>query len=95
MTQLFAINMMAIVVVLTLAMLVTFVRLALGPVMADRVVALDLIAVNGTGVMAAAAIAFEVPALLDVGLVLAMIGFVGTAAFARYIERGATPHDDR
>jgi multicomponent Na+:H+ antiporter subunit F len=91
MSDLYTLNALLIVVVLVLAMAVSFLRLIRGPSLADRVVALDLVAVSGVGVMAAAAVAFDLVAFLDVGLLLALIGFVGTAAFARYIERGAPP----
>lgn len=74
--------------VLSIAMVITTIRLVLGPSLADRVVALDLLAVTGAAMMAAAAIAYDLPGFLDISLLMAVIGFVGTAAFARYIERG-------
>jgi multicomponent Na+:H+ antiporter subunit F len=72
---------------LSMAMLLTFVRLAKGPSLPDRVVALDLLAVLGMGMAAVYAIAMNQPVFLDVAIVLALISFLGTVAFAYYMER--------
>jgi multicomponent Na+:H+ antiporter subunit F len=72
---------------LSMAMLLTFVRLAKGPSLPDRVVALDLLAVLGMGMAAVYAIAMNQPVFLDVAIILALISFLGTVAFAYYMER--------
>lgn len=74
-----------ILVMLSLA--VAFVRLAKGPSLADRVVALDMMTVSVIAVCGLAAVATGVYALLDVALVLALVGFLATVALARYAER--------
>ncbi len=68
-------------------LLVAFVRLVRGPSVADRVVALDLMISLGIGIMATYAISTQQPILLDVAIVLALIAFLGTVAFAYYLER--------
>ncbi len=75
--------------VLGLGLLVAFVRLARGPSVADRVIAFDLMVSLGIGIMATFAIATGQPILLDVAIVLALIAFLGTVAFAYYLERRA------
>ena len=70
-----------------LALGLTFVRLVRGPTLPDRVVALDLMGVLSVGMIAAYAVATNEPGLLDPASVLALVGFVGTVAFARYLER--------
>lgn len=70
-----------------LAMFLTFVRLVRGPTLPDRVVALDLMAVLTVGMIAAYEIATDQPILLDTATVLALVAFLGTVAFARYLER--------
>lgn len=72
---------------LVVAMAMATLRLVRGPSLADRVVALDVIAVLGAGLSALFAIQFEQCAFLDVTIILALISFVGTVAFAHYIER--------
>lgn len=72
---------------LGIAVVLAFVRLVRGPNLADRVVALDLIATLAIGMAGVYAIAVKQPILLDVALVLALISFLGTVAFAYYIER--------
>jgi multicomponent Na+:H+ antiporter subunit F len=72
---------------LSVALLLAFIRLARGPTLPDRVVALDLISILTAGTTAVYAIAAKQPVFLDVALVLALISFLGTVAFARYLER--------
>lgn len=80
--------MQAIVLpLLALAVVLTFVRLARGPSLPDRVIAFDLLATLGIGILAAYAMATGQAAFLDVGLVLALVSFLGTVAFAHYLER--------
>ena len=74
---------------LSAALFLAFVRLARGPSLPDRVVALDLTAVIAVGIIAAYAIDVGQRAFLDAALVVALIGFLGTVAFARYVERRA------
>ena len=71
---------------LALAAVLALVRLIRGPSLPDRVVALDLIAVIGVAICGLAALAWKLTVFLDVALLLALISFVGTVAFARYLE---------
>jgi len=77
------------IVLIGLALFLTFFRLVRGPTLPDRVVALDLIGVLAVGMIAANAVATEQPVLIDPAAVLALVGFLGTVAFARYLERRA------
>lgn len=72
---------------LVLAAVLGFVRLLRGPSLPDRVVAFDLLATVGVGISAVYSMAHNQPVFLDVAVVLALISFVGTVAFARYIEQ--------
>jgi multicomponent Na+:H+ antiporter subunit F len=74
--------------VLALAVMLAVYRLVRGPNVPDRVVALDLIATLVMGMMAIYAIATNAAVLLDLVIVLALLSFMGTVAFARYVERG-------
>jgi multicomponent Na+:H+ antiporter subunit F len=73
---------------LTVALFFAFIRLARGPSLPDRVVALDLITVITVGFIAAYAIDVGQRVFLDAAIVVALIAFLGTVAFARYVERG-------
>ncbi len=71
------------------AFLLTVLRLVRGPTFADRVVALDMLALLGIGFIGVIAVKTEDWAYLDVAIALALVGFLATVAFARYIYRGA------
>ncbi|HRW46425.1 MAG: monovalent cation/H+ antiporter complex subunit F [Caldilinea sp.] len=73
-------------VVLALSLLLCFVRLYLGPNPPNRTVAFDTIAIHAVGIIALIAMASNAPALLDAAVVTAVLGFVGTMMFARYME---------
>lgn len=70
-----------------LGMAVAFVRLAKGPSLADRVVALDMMTVTIISFCGVYAVFMDEPSFLDVAIVLALVGFLATVALARYAER--------
>jgi multicomponent Na+:H+ antiporter subunit F len=72
---------------LSIALLLAFIRLARGPSLPDRVIALDLISILAAAIAATYSIAAGQPVFLDVAIVLALISFLGTVAFARFVER--------
>jgi multicomponent Na+:H+ antiporter subunit F len=69
------------------AFCIAFARLLLGPSLADRVVAFDLMATIAVGAICLFAIVEERYILTDAALVLALILFLGTIAFAYYLEK--------
>jgi multicomponent Na+:H+ antiporter subunit F len=75
-------------VALTLALLVSVVRLVKGPSLPDRVVAMDLIGVLAVGLIVVLAAVTGVRATLDAAIVIALIAFVATVAYGTYVERG-------
>ena len=64
-----------------------FIRLAIGPTLPDRVVALDMMTVLIVAFCGLYAMLTGETAFLDVAIVLALIGFLATVAFARFAER--------
>lgn len=74
-------------VMILLGLAVAFIRLAIGPTLADRVVALDMMNITIIAFCALYAIAIDDPSLLDVAIVVALVGFLATVALARYAER--------
>jgi len=76
-----------------LALCLAFVRLFKGPSLPDRVVALELFSSILVGTIGLVAIATDVPSLLDVAIVMALMAFMAAIGFARFLERGG-PRDD-
>ena len=78
---------------LSVSLLLGFIRLARGPSLPDRVVALELIASIVAGMVGVHAIDAGVSAYLDIAIVLAITAFLAAVGFARFIQvRGM--HDD-
>lgn len=61
-------------------------RLARGPSLADRVVALDLISTITVAAAGVYSIGYGQTVFLDVAIVLALIAFVGTVGFAVWMN---------
>jgi len=78
---------------MSLALCLAFVRLFRGPSLPDRVVALELFSSILVGIIGVVAIATDVPSLLDVAIVMALMAFMAAIGFARFLERGG-PRDD-
>ena len=76
---------------LVVSMFLALVRLVRGPSLPDRVVALDLIAITAVGVIGGYAVSTDQPIYIDEAMVLALIAFLGTAAFAHFFEKGSVP----
>lgn len=85
MTEVLSLVITTVYVALLLALLFALTRLALGPTLADRVVALDLIAFLSIGFIAVYTVDTGVTAWLDIAITLALVAFLGTIAFARFI----------
>ena len=73
---------------LGVALLVAFIRLVKGPTLPDRIVAMDLIGMLVVGLIVVLAGWSGVHATLDAAIVIALVGFLGTVAYATYVERG-------
>lgn len=67
------------------ALSLTLVRAIRGPTPFDRVVALDLMGGICLCVIIVCAIRFNQPVLLEAAFVIALVSFLGTVVFARYL----------
>ncbi len=76
---------------ITISVVVSFIRLVRGPSLPDRVVALDLMTTLGIGIIAVYAMGIDEPIFIDIAVVVALISFLGTIAFAYYVMRRARP----
>jgi multicomponent Na+:H+ antiporter subunit F len=72
-----------------------FLRLVKGPTLADRVVALDFVTMLLVAFLTLFALASRRDAFLDAALALALVAFLATVAFARYIEAIRAREDRR
>ena len=73
---------------LALAMLLCLFRLLRGPSMADRVLALDTLYINSLAGLMVAGVRLDDPTFFDAAIVISLLGFIGTVAFAKYMLRG-------
>lgn len=78
-------------ILLVVAMLITVIRIILGPTLADRVLGLDMLVAIGIGFIALLALDTGFAHAMDIAMALSVAGFLATLAFARYISaRGKT-----
>lgn len=72
----------------SIAMLMSLARLVLGPSRPDRILALDTLYVNTVALLVLLGIQLASNLYFEAALLIAMMGFVGTAALAKFITRG-------
>ncbi len=63
-------------------------RIVKAPSTGDRVLALDTMAINGIALIVLYGIFQNTTVYFEISLILAMVGFVSTVAYARYVLRG-------
>ncbi|MCU0937110.1 MAG: K+/H+ antiporter subunit F [Gammaproteobacteria bacterium] len=73
---------------LALALLLNLWRLLQGPDLPDRILALDTMYVNAIGVIVLFDVYLDTAIYFEAALIIAMMGFVGTVALAKYLLRG-------
>lgn len=94
MNQVFNVVLFIGMALLTSSIFMAFVRLVKGPSLPDRVVALDIMSITALGVIALYAIETGEMIFLDVALIVALVSFLGTVAFAYYVERGQSRSEE-
>ena len=80
-------------VLLGAALLVSIVRIIIGPTLADRVLGLDLLTVLALAFIGAIAVRTGLILYLDIAIAVALLGFLATIAIARYLLRKAKQRD--
>ncbi|WP_138936285.1 K+/H+ antiporter subunit F [Roseovarius arcticus] len=70
------------------AQIMAMIRLMIGPGTGDRILALDTMVVNAIGLIVLLGIAQGTTIYFEVTLIIAMLGFVSTVAYARFVLRG-------
>lgn len=73
---------------LALALLLNLWRLLRGPTIGDRIAALDTMVINAIALIILFGIAEADDTYFEAALLLAMVGFVGTVAYCKFVLRG-------
>ncbi|MEA1050162.1 K+/H+ antiporter subunit F [Lamprobacter modestohalophilus] len=72
----------------TLAVLLSLWRLIIGPDQPDRILALDTLYVNTVALLVLLDIKLASSLYFEAALLIALFGFVGTVALAKFLTRG-------
>jgi multicomponent Na+:H+ antiporter subunit F len=72
---------------LSISILLVFVRFMKGPKIVDRVLSLDLIITIGLGIITVYSMISKEATFLDIAMILALIAFLSTIAFSYYLEK--------
>ena len=73
---------------IVLAMAMNIYRLAIGPDVPDRLLALDTLYVNSIALIVLLGLWLDTKTYFEAAILIAMLGFVGTMAICRYLLRG-------
>lgn len=76
------------VIIISLSMVAFIYRLIIGPSVPDRVVALDTLGVALIAMIGLISILADTSFFLDIILLLAILAFIGTVAFSKFLEKG-------
>lgn len=88
--SLFATLMGGLMAVLVISLVLTMARLLIGPSIPDRAMSFDMVMIHVVGLGAISAMLTSALILIDAVIVVAVLGFLGTVALARYIEEGGS-----
>jgi len=70
------------------ACVLAFLRLLKGPDATDRILALDTLYINAIALLVLLGIHLASPLYFEAALLIALMGFVGTVALAKFLLRG-------
>jgi len=75
-------------VMVGLAILLSFIRLIIGPNTPDRILALDTLYINSIALLILLGINLKSALYFEAALLIAVMGFMGTLALSKYLLRG-------
>ena len=75
-------------VIVGFCQMMAMVRVVIGPDTGDRILALDTMVVNAISLIVLIGLAQGTRVYFEVSLIIAMLGFVSTVAYARFVLRG-------
>ncbi len=75
-------------VLVSVASILSFSRLVMGPDMPDRILALDTLYINSIALLILLGIYSNSALYFEAALLIAVMGFIGTLALSKYLMRG-------
>jgi len=79
---------MATALLIVVTIILALYRATLGPEVYNRVAAVNVIGTKTIVLLVIIGYIFERPLFFDISLLYALLNFIGTLAFAKYLERG-------
>ena len=74
--------------IMSVALLLTFVRLIKGPDLPDRILAMDTLYINGIALIMLFGLYLDSNLFFEAALLIAVMGFISTVAIAKHLMRG-------
>ncbi|MDG1120848.1 MAG: K+/H+ antiporter subunit F [Glaciecola sp.] len=81
-------TVMLVAVMLCISLVLNLWRLIIGPHIVDRILALDTMYINSIALILLYGIFNQTPLYFEAALLIAMLGFVSSVAFGKYLLRG-------
>ena len=81
-------TVMLVAVVLCISLVLNLWRLIIGPHIVDRILALDTMYINSIALILLYGMFNQTPLYFEAALLIAMLGFVSSVAFGKYLLRG-------
>ncbi|TNB47050.1 hypothetical protein FF124_16015 [Martelella lutilitoris] len=81
------------IAILSLALILTAVRVVRGPTLPDRALSLDMLVAVAMGFIVVIAIRSGFTLYIDIAIALGLVGFLATVAFARFIRSSAMRYE--
>ena len=75
-------------IAIAVSVMLNLYRLWVGPDVTDRILALDTMVINAIGLIVLAGILFGTTIYFEAALLFAMVGFISTVAFCKFLLRG-------
>lgn len=82
------ITVVLVAAMLCVALVLNLWRLIIGPHVVDRILALDTMYINSIALILLYGIFNQTPLYFEAALLIAMLGFVSSVAFGKYLLRG-------
>lgn len=81
-------TVMLVAVMLCISLVLNLWRLIIGPHIVDRILALDTMYINSIALILLYGMFNQTPLYFEAALLIAMLGFVSSVAFGKYLLRG-------